>query len=119
MRAPPASYGLATHRCRSEPRHLGGQVHALIAGEADVAAAAEELKKYGVAVIWTATSPALKSYTAEAFAKATLKAAEAAQAGIVCASATAQGRDYLPRVAIRRNTPLEIGSLFTSLVEMT
>jgi len=78
---------------------LGGQVHALVAGEADVNKAAEELKKYGVAVIWTATSPALKSYTAEAFAKATLKAAEAAQAGIVCASATAQGRDYLPRVA--------------------
>jgi electron transfer flavoprotein alpha subunit len=78
---------------------LGGQVHVLVAGDADVTAAAEELKKYGVAVIWTATSPALKSYTAEAFAKATLKAAEAAQAGIVCASATAQGRDYLPRVA--------------------
>jgi len=74
-------------------------VHALVAGESDVSAAAEELKKYGVAVIWTATSPALKNYTAEAFAKAALKAAEAAQAGIVCASATAQGRDYLPRVA--------------------
>ena len=78
---------------------LGGQVHALVAGQDDVAAAAEELKKYGVAVIWTASSPGLKNYTAEGFAKATLKAAEAAQAGIVCASATAQGRDYLPRVA--------------------
>jgi electron transfer flavoprotein alpha subunit len=80
---------------------LGGQVHALVAGESDVAAAAEELRKYGVAVVWTASSPALKSYTAEAFAKATLKAAESAQAGIVCASATSQGRDYLPRVAAR------------------
>ena len=49
--------------------------------------------------MWTANSPALKNYTAEAFAKAAIKAAEAAQAGIVCASATAQGRDYLPRVA--------------------
>jgi electron transfer flavoprotein alpha subunit len=78
---------------------LGGQVHALVAGQDDVASAAEELKKYGVAVIWTASSPALKSYTAEGFAKATLKAAESAQAGIICASATAQGRDYLPRVA--------------------
>src|SRR5690349_5283916 len=80
---------------------LGGQVHALVAGEADVAAAAEELRKYGVAVVWTATSPALKSYTAEGFAKAAVKAAEASQAGIVCASATSQGRDYLPRVAAR------------------
>jgi electron transfer flavoprotein alpha subunit len=78
---------------------LGGQVHALVAGQDDVAAAAEELKKYGVAVIWTASSPGLKNYTAEGFAKATLKAAESAQAGIICASATAQGRDYLPRVA--------------------
>jgi len=80
---------------------LGGQVHALVAGETDVAAAAEELRKYGVAVVWTASSPALKSYTAEGFAKAALKAAEAAQAGIICASATSQGRDYLPRIAAR------------------
>ena len=31
-----------------------------------------------------------------------LKAAESAQAGIICASATSQGRDYLPRVAALR-----------------
>ncbi|MBM4361800.1 MAG: electron transfer flavoprotein subunit alpha/FixB family protein [Deltaproteobacteria bacterium] len=79
---------------------LGGQVHALVCGD-NVAAAAEELRKYGVAVVWTATSPALQNYTAEAFAAAAIQAAEAAQAGIVCASATAQGRDYLPRVAAR------------------
>jgi len=78
---------------------LGGQVHALVAGTDDVDKAAEELKKYGVAVIWTAKLPGLKNYTAEGFAKATLKAAEAADAAIVTASATAQGRDYLPRVA--------------------
>ncbi len=77
---------------------VGGQVHALVCG-ANVAAAAEELRKYGVAVVWAANSPALEHYTAEAFAKAALKAAEAAQAEIVCASATAQGRDYLPRIA--------------------
>lgn len=77
---------------------LGGQVHALVLGE-NVSAAAEELRKYGVAVVWAASSPALKNYTAEAFAKATIKAAEAAQATLVTASATAQGRDYLPRVA--------------------
>lgn len=77
---------------------LGGQVHALVCGD-NVAAAAEELRKYGIAVVWAASSPALQNYTAEAFAKATLKAAESAQAGIVCAAATAQGRDYLPRVA--------------------
>src|SRR5436190_4523283 len=77
---------------------LGGQVHALVCGS-NVAAAAEDLRKYGIAVVWAANSPALEHYTAEAFAKATLKAAESAQAGLVCASATAQGRDYLPRVA--------------------
>src|SRR5689334_7525783 len=77
---------------------LGGQVHALVCGD-NVSAAAEEMKKYGVAVVWAANSPALKNYLPDAYAKATLKAAEAAQAGIVCASATAQGRDYLPRVA--------------------
>jgi electron transfer flavoprotein alpha subunit len=79
---------------------LGGQVHALVLGE-NVSAAAEELRKYGVAVVWAASSPALKNYTAEAFATATIKAAEAAQATVVTASATAQGRDYLPRVAAK------------------
>jgi electron transfer flavoprotein alpha subunit len=80
---------------------LGGQVHALVCGVDDVAAAAEELRKYGVAVVWTATSPGLKNYTAEGFAKAAIAGAEAAEAAIVCASATAQGRDYLPRVAAK------------------
>jgi len=82
---------------------LGGQVHALVIGVDDVQAAAEELRKYGVAVVWTASSPGVKNYTAEAFATVTIKAADAAQAGIVCASATAQGRDYLPRVAAALN----------------
>jgi electron transfer flavoprotein alpha subunit len=77
---------------------LGGQVHALVCGD-NVAAAAEEVRKYGVAVVWAANSPALKNYLAESFAKATIKAAGAAEAAVVCASATAQGRDFLPRVA--------------------
>jgi electron transfer flavoprotein alpha subunit len=77
---------------------LGGQVHALVCGD-NVAAAAEEVRKYGVAVVWAANSPALQNYLPEAYAKATLKAAASAEAGLVCASATAQGRDYLPRVA--------------------
>jgi electron transfer flavoprotein alpha subunit len=77
----------------------GGEVHVLIIGTDDVQAAAEEARKYGVAVVWTASSPGVAHYTAEAFATVTIKAAEAAQAAIVCASATAQGRDYLPRVA--------------------
>jgi electron transfer flavoprotein alpha subunit len=79
-------------------KKLGGQVHALVCGD-NVAAAAEELRKYGVAVVWTASSPALTNYLAESYAKATIKAAGAAEAGVICASATAQGRDYLPRVA--------------------
>jgi electron transfer flavoprotein alpha subunit len=82
---------------------LGGQVHALVCGVDDVQKAADELKKYGIAVIWTATSPGLKNYTAEGFAQAVIKAADAAQAGVVCASGTAQGRDYLPRVAAGLN----------------
>jgi electron transfer flavoprotein alpha subunit len=77
---------------------LGGQVHALVCGD-NVAAAAEEMRKYGVAVVWAASSPTLQNYLPESYAKATLKAAAAAEAGIVCAAATAQGRDYLPRVA--------------------
>jgi electron transfer flavoprotein alpha subunit len=82
---------------------LGGQVHALVIGVDDVQAAAEELRKYGVAVVWTASSPGVQHYTAEAFATVAIKAADAAQAGVVCASATAQGRDYLPRVAAALN----------------
>src|ERR1051325_2481261 len=61
---------------------LGGQVHALVCGD-NVAAAAEEVRKYGVAVVYAANSPALKNYLPDAYAKATLKAAEAAQAGII------------------------------------
>jgi electron transfer flavoprotein alpha subunit len=78
----------------------GGQVHVLVCGTG-VGGVAEELKKYGPAVIYVAESPALANFTAEGYAQATSKAAEAAGATIVCASATTSGRDFLPRVAAR------------------
>jgi electron transfer flavoprotein alpha subunit len=79
---------------------LGGKVHVLVSGQG-VGAAAEELKKYGLATIWICDSPALKNYLAESYAAVTAKVADQAQAGIVCASATTTGRDFLPRVAAR------------------
>ena len=79
---------------------LGGQVHILVCGQG-VAGAAEEARKYGAAVVWLAESPALKHYLAEAYTLAAVKAADLAQAAVVCASATTTGRDYLPRVAAR------------------
>ena len=90
----------ATLNTVAAAQKLGGQVHVLVAGQG-VAGAAEQLKKYGVNTIWVADSPALANYTAEAYAAAAFKAAEAAQAAIVAASATTTGRDFLPRVAAR------------------
>lgn len=78
----------------------GGQVHLLILGQG-VGPAAEQAKRYGVATIWVADSPALAHYLAESYAAVTARVAEQAQAAVVCASATTTGRDFLPRVAAR------------------
>jgi electron transfer flavoprotein alpha subunit len=85
---------------RQAAQKTGGQVHVLVCG-ASIGGVADEVKKYGPAVVWVAESPALANFTAEAYAHAAAKAAEASGATVVCASATTMGRDFLPRVAAR------------------
>ncbi len=79
---------------------VGGEVHVLVLGHG-VDAIAQEVAKYGnVAKVHYANSPALEKYTAESFAPAIAQVAEQVDAEIIAAAASAQGTDYLPRVAV-------------------
>jgi electron transfer flavoprotein alpha subunit len=78
----------------------GGSFEIAIAGSG-VDAAAAELAPYGAAAIHQLEHPALEGYTAQAYAQAFAGAAKAAGADFVVATATAIGKDLLPRVAAR------------------
>ncbi len=79
---------------------VGGEVHVLVLGHG-VDQIAEEVAKYGdVAKVHYATSAAFEDYTAESFAPAIAQVAEQVDAEIIAGAASAQGTDYLPRVAV-------------------
>jgi electron transfer flavoprotein alpha subunit len=84
---------------REVARRTGGKVTALVLGPG-AAQAAEELAGHGVEARH-ADAPALEHYLAETWAPAVAEAARALQAGWVVASATAFGKDLLPRAAAR------------------
>jgi electron transfer flavoprotein alpha subunit len=76
----------------------GGKLTLLVIGN-NVAKAAEEAAKLGAAEVLVAESPALEHYLAETYAPIVVKAAQDKGATVVGATATAQGKDLLPRVA--------------------
>jgi electron transfer flavoprotein alpha subunit len=79
---------------------LGGELHVLVLGHG-VDAIAEEVANYGdVAKVHYADSPAFEHYTSEQFAPAVAKVAEQIDAEIIAGAASAQGTDFLPRVAV-------------------
>ncbi len=90
----------------------GGEVHALVAGPAGIAAKAEQLGKYGADVVITCEHAGLARYARESVA-ATL--AERAKQGYraVFMPFSANGRDLGPRVAAKLDAPL--GSDATSV----
>jgi electron transfer flavoprotein alpha subunit len=79
---------------------VGGEVHVVVLGHG-VDAIAEEVAKYGnIAKVHYVNSPALADYTAESFAPVIAEIAGQVDAEIVAAAASAQGTDFLPRVAV-------------------
>ncbi len=76
----------------------GGQVSLLVLGQG-TAAAATEAAQLGVKEVLTAEAPALEHYLAESYAPLVVAAAQQAGAQVIAATATATGKDLLPRVA--------------------
>ena len=79
---------------------LGGELHVLVLGHG-VDAIAQEVAKYGdVAKVHYADDASFENYMAETFAPAIAQVAEQVDAEIIAAPSSAQGTDYLPRVAV-------------------
>ncbi len=78
----------------------GGQCHAAVLG-AGVDALAAALAEYGVAKVFAVDDPSLEHYVADAYAQALSALAQSKGCDVIVATATAVGKDILPRVAIR------------------
>ena len=79
---------------------FGGDCYAALLGT-QLDALANELANYGVKKIFVVDDPALAHYTADAYAAALSQLAKDKGMDVVLATATAIGKDLLPRVAIR------------------
>lgn len=83
----------------------GGDLVGLVLG-AGAASAAAELSKFGLSKVLLADQAELKQYAAETFAPVVASAAQSVNATYVCATATAMGKDLLPRVAALWDTAM-------------
>jgi electron transfer flavoprotein alpha subunit len=81
---------------------VSGKLHVLVLGKG-IGGAATELAAYGGDQLHAADDAALEHYLAEPYAQVVSAAAKKVEAGYVVASATAVGKDLLPRVAARLN----------------
>jgi electron transfer flavoprotein alpha subunit len=78
----------------------GGECYAAVLGKG-VDALASEMAEYGVKKVFVVDDPALEHYVADAYAAALAQLASDKAIDVVVATATAAGKDLLPRVAIR------------------
>ncbi|MGH7907140.1 MAG: electron transfer flavoprotein subunit alpha/FixB family protein [Candidatus Binataceae bacterium] len=78
---------------------------AVVAGE-DCGSLAAELAKYGVGKVIALENPALKNYLADAYAQALAALVKKLGAEYVMATATALGKDLMPRLAARLGAPM-------------
>ena len=76
----------------------GGEVYALVLDD-DASETAAEVAKYGVDKVLTVEHEAYKHYLAEQTAPVVAQVARDHDVEVVCGPASAQGSDYLPRVA--------------------
>ncbi|HLH76264.1 MAG TPA: electron transfer flavoprotein subunit alpha/FixB family protein [Candidatus Binataceae bacterium] len=83
---------------------IGSQCLAAILGE-DIAALCPGLAQYGCKLL-AVQHPALKNYLADAYAQALAAVAEQVDAEYLLATATARGKDLMPRLAARLNAPM-------------
>jgi electron transfer flavoprotein alpha subunit len=78
----------------------GGKCYAALLGSG-LDALANEIAEYGVTTVFVVENPALDHYVADAYAQALATVAKEKGCDTVLATATAIGKDLLPRVAIR------------------
>ncbi len=83
----------------------GGSCLAVVAG-ADVGALASELAKFGVSKVIALEHPALKDYLADAYAIAISALVKKLGSEYLLATATAVGKDLMPRLAARLDAPM-------------
>jgi len=76
----------------------GGELYALVPADG-AGEYAEEVATYGVDEVLVVDDPAFEEYLAERMAPVVAEVAERRDCEIVCGPASAQGSDYLPRVA--------------------
>jgi electron transfer flavoprotein alpha subunit len=86
-------------------RKRGGNCIAVVAGQ-NVDALANELAKYGMSKVVVLDDPKLANYLADAHAQALAALTKALNAETVLTTATALGKDLMPRVAARLNAPM-------------
>jgi electron transfer flavoprotein alpha subunit len=79
---------------------VGGEVYVLVLGHGVEAVAQDAAQYGGVAKVFYADSAALQNYTAEAYAPVIAQVAEQVDAEVIAAASSAQGTDFLPRVAV-------------------
>jgi electron transfer flavoprotein alpha subunit len=82
---------------------LGGCVKALFIGEG-ISSAVSETGTYGVKEAYVADAAGLKDYSVEKYTAVIADAAKKSGATVILATASALGRDLMPRVAARLNT---------------
>ncbi len=85
---------------RELAQKAGGKVHVLVLGKG-IGGAAAEVAAYGADQVHAADDAALENYLAEPYAQVAAEAAKSTGAAFVVATATAVGKDLLPRVAAR------------------
>jgi electron transfer flavoprotein alpha subunit len=78
----------------------GGESHAAVLG-VGIDDLATELAEYGVRKVYAVEHPSLEHYVADAYAQALSQLARERGCDVVLATATAVGKDLLPRVAVR------------------
>jgi electron transfer flavoprotein alpha subunit len=83
----------------------GGKCAVVVTGDAPEAAAGE-IAKYGCAKVIALAHPALKNYLADAHAQALAALAKKEGAEYLLATATALGKDLMPRLAARLGSPM-------------
>src|SRR5271170_7519868 len=96
---------VAVHAGLDLAKKRGGKAIAVVAGDAPDAAAGE-IAKYGVAKVIALAHPALKNYLADAHAQALAALAKKEGAEYLLATATALGKDLMPRLAARLGSPM-------------
>jgi electron transfer flavoprotein alpha subunit len=82
-----------------------GEVIALVIGS-QVQAIAGELGGYGAHKVLVVQQPKLEKYSATAYTKIVAEVVQKEQASVVLLSATALGKDYAPRVAVKLDAGL-------------